>query len=215
MNKYRIRLEEWQEMINNENIINRYNEGEPFRILQLELIDKYNLNIQDKFSGRALGKAVKRCGYINLGKRNYVKSSEIDKPNNIIEKGVYYRYNKRYFKKCLENPRINKNSEDISLNINIVEELRDICDGLGIKSIERYIEAILLEFLEEINPADSRVEFAEESEAWSKEEIEFALGKEKEGHNLAVTLAMIGLYDLELNVTKEEFHKCYIEFSKV
>lgn len=216
MNKYRIMLEEWKEMISKENIINRLNAGETLKSLQIELIDKYKLNIQDKYSGRALGKALERCEYIKENNMYYSKEDYIFK-NGIafldMEEMIEEITDKRYYEYYTGYYWSDYNPISIGIDEKIIGDIKVIADKLGIDNFEDYISLVLLEHLEEIDPKDLRRDFKlkqiQESKYWSDEEVEFVLQKEDEGYDLRDVCFYIEEGIVDLNMTKEEFAKAY------
>lgn len=219
MKRYNDR-ETWEMIIEKENIIKRHNAGETLSNMQAEIIEKYGLDIENKYDGKALSKAIRRCGYIkqnNKFKSNaeiefdkLLESIDIEETIEVIADKRYYDcYGLSYFY------RKKRNTVEIEIDKNIFEEYKLIANKIGCDFDTEYLTAVLLEHLEEKFYVDRREEFAlkamEENENYTEEEIEFVLEMQNEGYKADSLMYLLEDYNIEeiRNMPKDslEFYK--------
>lgn len=209
-------IDTWKMIIEEENIINRYNAGETLSSMQAEIIEKYGLDIENKYDGKALSKAIKRCGYIkqhNKYKSAIEKELEFidieDTIETIADKRYYDCYGLSFFY------RKKRNTVKIEIDKNIFEEYKLIANKIGCDFDTEYLIAVLLDHLEEKFYVDRREEFAlkamREDKFYTDEKIQFVLEMQKEGykaHNLKCLLEDYNIEEIK-NMPKDdlEFYK--------
>lgn len=211
-------MEEWVDIISENNILTKLGDGVSYKALAVDLNDKGVY-----CTGDGIRKAIKRLEEYGLVKhkwRNlyYVKGTESEKAIALmdsidIESTVENISAKRYYDCAFGDGyhyRKNVEKEEIDIDKQIVEELEKLSEILGVEYVEEYITCILLEHLDKVDPVNRLREFAykylNESDIYSEKEKEIIIKKEKEGFNL-YNMVIYGLENDIEEMTEEDFNK--------
>lgn len=208
-------LSEWENIVIENNIIDRLNDGETFKSITVDLKQK-GINRTESGIRKSIENAIKSLGYKYSDTQklyyteyqkdiiNFMTSVDVEATiEEIAQKRIYNCFIKEYYK--VDN-----------LLEQIADEYAEISESKGI-DFKDLIYMALLEGLEKLDPVDKTREFIikamnENFDGWfdDKAVIDFILKKEAEGYDLFSLYANVCDYDY-LSMTEEEFQN---EFKK-
>ncbi len=185
--KTNLSKQEWTEIILENNIIQRLNDGEKFS----------SINVDLGFDGKsdALRKAIDSLGfkkdknqglyYLEGYKEQeealkFLNALDVEETIEVIAEDRYYR--------CLKDEFWGGETVRVGIDKEIYKEYVELSEQYGCDFDEEFMTMVLLEGLEKYKPVNRKrnhyFKYIHESGDFSKEEIEFILAREKEGYTI-------------------------------
>jgi hypothetical protein len=200
---------DWAELIHKHNVIQKLNNGEKFSSVNIDLGLDPNSD--------ALRKALKRLGYKKDKYQGlyyiegYTEQEEAVQLLNTIdvEETIEEIAADRYYK-ALTDDFWGGETVSVQIDKEIYQEYLELSEQFGCDLEDEFMTMVLLEGLEKYKPVDRRrehyIKYMNESQYFSKEEIEFIMQKEKEGYDLESLVLATEDYDI-LKLTPAELEE--------
>lgn len=202
---------EWIELIKKHNVIAKLNNGEKFSSVNIDLGLEPNSD--------ALRKALNRLGFKKdkyqklYYLQGYKEQEESIKMLNAvdIESTIEEIASDRYYDALMDDFWSGE-TVDVKIPKEIYNEYFKLSELFGCDFKDEFMIMVLLEGLEKYNKVNRRrehyIKYLNESNEFSKEEIEFIMQKEKEGYDLEnLVLAATDIEILKLTLSELEAYK--------
>lgn len=208
--KTNLSKQEWKDLIGENDIIQRLNEGEKFS----------SINIDLGFDGNsdALRKALDSLGYKKDKRQGlYYWEGSKDQKDAIrslnavdVEATIEDIAADRYYSALINDFWEERETVSVEIDKEIYDEYLELSEQFGCDIEDEFMIMVLLEGLKKYKPVNRRrehyIKHMHESGEFSKEEIDIIFQKEKEGYNLESMVLLSEDYDM-LTVSKETLER--------